>query len=271
MPKKKSKNDLLKADSDGGICMAKATIFNTPTQMGHLHDAMQCTNPLDPDNEKQALAVIKVYMYAKIAERFVPATLWKKAGIDKYPEFSDDERVLYCATPLNSSKPIIQQMIEKIDVPVVNGKAKLTTPQARCHFESVCKELSITAGKVNLMPDEPAEEEDLREALSTIASLKIQLRNANAKAAAFHKAMVLWQAYALAPDAGDDPTEWPEIDTNYDAAIKLPNLAYPNADEDRYGSNVITHANTYESPLKRRRITFVDSSVVDDADDTGDA
>lgn len=266
MTKKNKKNDLLKADSDGSICMAKATIFNTPTQMKDLHGALKCTTPLDPDTAKQAVAVIKVFMYAGIAQRFVPETLWAKANINEYPPFSSDERVLYCATPLHSSKPIIQQMLQKINVPIVNNQAKLTTPQARCHFEAVCKELSITAGSVNLMPDETAEEEDLREALATITSLKMQVRKWENEAKAFHKAMVLWQAYAIAGDE-DDQTQWPEIDTNYAAPIKLPDLAYPTGNEGRYGHNLITNSNTFESPQKRRRITFVDSAHAEEEEE----
>ena len=264
MAKKDKKNNLLKADSEGSLCMAKARIFNTQKQMYPLYQAMQGTTALDPNKADQALSVIKVYMYAGIAQRFVPKTLWTKAGIDEYPPFSDDERILYCATPLHSSKTTIQTMVSKINVPIVNNEARLTTPQARCHFEKVCKDLNITAGSVNLMPDTPLDEEDMREAQATIESLKGQVRKWRREAKAFHKAMVLWQAYAVAPNEESDPSTWPTIDTGYNAPIELPPFVYPTAGEGRFGANVITASNTYASPAKRRRITFVNH----DADET---
>ena len=247
----------------------RALVLNNKDNMNTLHEIFALDDPMMPETPQQAILLLKTFKYRGTAPRFVPQAIWDRAGIDEYPTLDDDARMVYSSTPVSASKPLVEQMLQQLVIPVdpTTNEARLTTPDARVAIEAVAKAVGIKAGRVDVMQEDPPTiaslQDELNTAHATITALQERKTKWKNEAKAKHEAMILWQTYALAPTNADE--DWPEVNTNYDARIQLPPLADAIDDEASYGGNIASD-DMYESPLKRRRISYVDTPPSDDED-----
>ena len=253
--------DVIKTGSEGAICHVKAFILNNPKNMRTLIEILKLSEPLKPATKQQAILELKIFKYAGVPARRVPNSIFEAAGTDVYPNLTGDVRTLYSGTPISAGLPLVQNFLKEFVVPVVDDEARLTSPEARVAIEAAAKEQNLRSGGVNVMQEEPvtvaAVLNELNEARSKIESLTERLIKWKNEALAKHKAMVLWQAYALIDEDETTPANWAQVNINYDAPIQYPPLADPvGGVEGAYGLGVPLES-VYQSPMKKRRITFV--------------